>query len=405
MQKHTRKTPRRSLPKRPEHHLDIKDSFGGIYQGLTVLVTGHTGFKGSWLSIWLTEMGARVIGYSLDPPTMPNHFEASRLKGHVVDIRDDIRNFEKLVSVVEEFQPKVIFHLAAQPIVSESYVNPKDTFIINAGGTVNVLEAIRRTRSVRAAVFVTSDKCYRNQEWAWGYRENDPLGGGDPYSASKAMAELAVEAYRDAFWAGDMRGDHPIAVASARAGNVIGGGDWAKDRLLPDIMRALVEGRTIDVRSPQAIRPWQFVFSPLCGYMWLAVRLLLDGVRFAEPWNFGPLDLSRASVQDILQKIVKLWGSGEWRDVSKGDEFREAHWLTLSWEKAATRLGWRPVYLLPDVLAMTVEWYKEWHRRGENADMYDFGVDQIRTYVKAARKLGIRWACSQPDDRLQRTLI
>jgi CDP-glucose 4,6-dehydratase len=391
--------------KQKGHSMDVQETFAGIYKDLPVLVTGHTGFKGTWLSMWLNLLGARVIGYSLEPPTMPNHFDMSGMKDRMVDIRDNIGNLDKLVSVIEEFQPKVIFHLAAQSIVRESYENPRDTFVINSWGTINVLEAIRLTRSVKAAVFITSDKCYRNKEWIWGYRENDSLGGGDPYSASKAMAEIAIEAYRDAYFPWNDRGEHAVAVASVRAGNVVGGGDWAKDRLLPDAIRALTEGRTIDIRSPRATRPWQFVFSPLCGYMWLGVKLLLDGAKFAEPWNFGPIDLSSDSVQHIVEKVIKLWGSGQWKDISRGDEPHEVHWLTLSWEKAATRLDWHPIYALPDVLRKTVEWYKEWHRQGENADMYDFGLDQIRTYIKDANKLKIRWACPQPGDRLQRKLI
>lgn len=385
--------------------MDIQKTFCSIYKDLPVLVTGHTGFKGTWLSMWLNLLGARVIGYSLDPPTLPNHFDISGMKDRMVDIHGDIRNLDKLVSVIEEYQPKVIFHLAAQPIVRESYENPKDTFVINSWGTINVLEAIRLTRSVRAAVFITSDKCYRNKEWIWGYRENDALGGGDPYSASKAMAEIAIEAYRDAYFRWDNRGENAVAVASVRAGNVVGGGDWARDRLLPDAIRALTESKTIDIRSPGATRPWQFVFSPLCGYMWLGVRLLLDGAKYAEPWNFGPLDLASDSVRNIVEKVITLWGSGQWKDISKGDEPHEARWLTLSWEKAATRLDWHPIYALPDVLRKTVEWYKEWHRQGENANMYDFGLDQIKMYIKDANKLNIRWACPQPGDWLQRKLI
>ena len=385
--------------------MDIQETFAGIYKDMPVLVTGHTGFKGTWLSMWLHLLGARVIGYSLDPPTRPNHFDMSGMKDRMVDIRADIRDLDKLVSVLKEFQPKIVFHMAAQPIVRESNENPRDTFIINSWGTINMLEAIRMTTAVKAAVFITSDKCYRNNEWIWGYRENDALGGGDPYSASKAMAEIAIEAYRDAFFPWGDRGENAVAVASVRAGNVVGGGDWARDRLLPDAIRALTEGRSIDIRSPRATRPWQCVFSPLSGYMWLGVRLLLDGAKFAEPWNFGPIDLASDSVQNIVKKVIQLWGSGEWRDMSRGDEPHEAHWLTLSWEKAAVRLDWHPVYALPEVLAKTVEWYKEWDRQGESADMHAFSTDQLRTFTEDAHKLQIRWACPQPSDRIQRTLV
>ncbi len=385
--------------------MDVQESFGGIYKDLPVMVTGHTGFKGTWLSLWLELLGARVIGYSLPPPTMPNHFDISGMKDRMVDIRDDIKNLNKLVSVIEEYKPRVIFHLAAQPIVRESYLNPNETFMVNTWGTINVLEAVRLTRSIKSAIFITSDKCYRNKEWIWGYRENDDLGGGDPYSASKAMAEIAVEAYRDAYFPWNDRGENAVAVASVRAGNVVGGGDWGRDRLVPDAIRALIEGKSIDIRSPKATRPWQFVFSPLCGYLWLGVKLLLDGAKFAEPWNFGPLDLCSDNVQNIVEKVIKLWGSGQWKDISKGDEPHEAHWLTLSWEKAAARLDWHPVYAIPDVLAKTVEWYKEWNRQGDKADMFEFDMDQIKTFIKDAHEQNIRWACPQHNDRYQRKLI
>jgi len=372
--------------------MNITETFSGLYRDTPVLVTGHTGFKGTWLSMWLNALGAHVIGYSLDPPTAPNHFDLSGMKGRMTDIRDDVRNLDRLVSVIEEHKPRVIFHLAAQSIVRESYANPGDTVAVNAMGTVNVLEAMRLTRTTQAAVFVTSDKCYRNRKWVWGYRENDALGGGDPYSASKAMSEIAIEAYRDAFFQARTPGGGMASVASVRAGNVIGGGDWAKDRLLPDAIRALTTGQVIDIRSPRATRPWQFVFSPLSGYLWLGAKLLQDGAGFAEPWNFAPLDLPSDSVQNIVEKVIKLWGAGQWKDISRADDLHEAFWLTLSWEKAANRLGWHPVYALPDALGETVAWYKEWHRQGENAQMYDFGLNQIHTFTERAERLNVPWA-------------
>ncbi len=379
--------------------MNIRDTFDGVYKDLTVLVTGHTGFKGTWLSMWLDVLGARVIGYSLDPPTMPNHFDLSGMKDRMKDIRADIMDLGRLTGVLEEYQPQVVFHMAAQSIVTESYERPRETFAANSLGTINLLEAMRTARSVRAAIFVTSDKCYRNKDWLWGYRENDDLGGGDPYSASKAMAEIAVEAYRDAFFPGNRRGEHTAAVASARAGNVVGGGDWARNRLLPDIIRALTEGRPIDIRNPEATRPWQFVLSPLSGYMWLGVQLMREGAQFAEPWNFGPVDPSSDSVRQIVEKVIRLWGSGRWRDISTGHAPHEAHWLTLTWEKAAARLKWHPVYGLPEVLSRTVEWYREWHRQGAAAQMYDFSAEQIRAYTEFAGRRKIRWACPGSDDR------
>lgn len=379
--------------------MNIRKTFDGVYEDLTVLVTGHTGFKGTWLSMWLDLLGAHVIGYSLDPPTTPNHFDMSGMKDRMKDIRADIMDLGRLKDVMEEHQPRVVFHMAAQSIVTESYERPRETFAINSLGTINVLEAVRTTRSVGAAVFVTSDKCYRNKDWLWGYRENDDLGGGDPYSASKAMAEIAVEAYRDAYLPGNRRGENSAAVASARAGNVVGGGDWARNRLLPDIIRALTEGRPIDIRNPGATRPWQFVLSPLCGYMWLGAQLFREGAGFAEPWNFGPVDPSSDSVRQIVEKVISLWGSGRWRDISTGHAPHEAHWLTLTWEKAAARLEWHPVYALPEVLSRTVEWYREWHRQGTGANMYDFSAEQISAYTEAASRRNVRWACPGPADR------
>jgi len=296
----------------------MQDTFGGVFQGMPVLVTGHTGFKGSWLSIWLKELGAEVIGYSVDIPTVPNNFEASQLARRVVDVRDDVRSLGALYNVFGEFKPQVVFHLAAQPIVRLSYGEPKETFDVNVMGAVNLLEAVRLTDSVKAVVCITSDKCYENREWIWGYREIDRLGGHDPYSASKAMAELAIAAYRRSFFPPDAYQEHGVAVASARAGNVIGGGDWAQDRLVADCMRALMDGEPIPVRNPRSVRPWQLVLEPLSGYLWLAAKLLQEGARFAEAWNFAPLEPVAVSVGELVQKLIELWGVGEWEDLSAG---------------------------------------------------------------------------------------
>jgi len=366
--------------------------FRSVFQGMPILITGHTGFKGSWLSIWLNELGAKVIGYSLDPPTVPSMFEASRLAERTVDVRNDVRSLDGLRRTIEEFEPLVIFHLAAQPIVRESYVKPKDTFDINVGGTVNVLEATRQTASVKAVVCITSDKCYQNQEWVWGYREIDLLGGRDPYSASKAMAELAISAYRQSFFPADKYEEHGVAVASTRAGNVIGGGDWAKDRLVSDCVRALMEGKTIDVRNPNSIRPWQFVLEPLSGYLWLATKLLQEGCKFAEAWNFGPPERSGICVEDLVQKLIEFWGEGDWRDVSSVKEPHEAGLLSLSWEKASRLLAWRPVYTWQEALAETVDWFKEYREHGSSRDMYGTCVKQIKRYAERAREQGVVWA-------------
>lgn len=370
----------------------MENTFGGLFRGTPVLVTGHTGFKGSWLSTWLNELGARVIGYSLDPPTTPSNFEASRLSQRVVDRRADVRDLGALCKVMEEFEPQVVFHLAAQPIVRESYANPKDTFDVNVGGTVNVLEAVRLTTSVRAVVCITSDKCYENQEWTWGYREIDPLGGYDPYSASKAMAELAIAAYRRSFFPPDGYKDHRVAVASARAGNVIGGGDWGKDRLVADCARALMAGQTIEVRNPNSVRPWQLVLEPLSGYLWLAAQLLQEGHKFAQAWNFGPVERSAVCVRELVQELITLWSEGSWKDVSSDQAPYEASFLRLSWEKAASRLDWQPVYNWREAVAETVDWFKEYQKSAASVDMYGTCVEQIGRYVGRARELRVVWA-------------
>jgi CDP-glucose 4,6-dehydratase len=354
------------------------------------MVTGHTGFKGSWLSIWLHELGADVVGYSLAPPTVPSNFEASGLAQRVVDRREDVRNLDALCGVIEEFKPQAVFHLAAQTIVRESYANPKETFDVNVGGMVNLLEAIRRTDSVRAVVCITTDKCYEDREWIWGYRENDRLGGHDPYSASKAMAELAILSYRQSFFPVDEYDEHGVALASARAGNVIGGGDWAKDRLVPDFVRALVEGQAIRIRYPDYVRPWQFVLEPLSGYLWLAARLLREGGAFAEAWNFGPSEQLAVTVRDLVQKLIECWGAGEWEDVSSDDAPHETGLLRLSWEKAANRLAWQPAYTWDEAVAETVGWFKQHHE--SDLDMYDVCVRQIERYTDRARELRVAWA-------------
>ncbi|MCP4687574.1 MAG: CDP-glucose 4,6-dehydratase [Desulfobacterales bacterium] len=379
----------------------MDNNFHGVFKGIPVLVTGHTGFKGSWLSIWLKELGAEVIGYSLEPPSAPSNFGVSRLADRLIDIRGDVRDLPALQEAVEKHQPKVIFHLAAQAIVRESYADPKSTFDTNVGGTVNILEAIRRTNSVRAAVLITTDKCYENKEWLYGYREVDRLGGRDPYSASKAGAELAISAYRRSFFPRDAHEKHGVAAASTRAGNVIGGGDWGADRILTDGVRALMENRTIQVRSPGSVRPWQFVLEPLSGYLWLAARLLTRGCEFAEAWNFGPAERRAVSVREVVEMLVKLWGSGAWKDVGGQSAPHEAGLLRLSWEKAANRLGWKPVYKWPEALSETVDWFKTHHSHhsddsddsdDSDADMYGVCVRQIERYTSRAREEGLAWA-------------
>ncbi len=370
----------------------MKSNFDGVFDGAKVLVTGHTGFKGSWLSIWLRELGADVVGYSLEPPTDPSNFHDSRLAEHLTDIRADVRDFERLRLVIDEHRPQVVFHLAAQTLVLEGYQNPLDTFHINSTGTVNVLEAIRTTDSVKAAVCVTTDKCYENQDFIWGYRETDSLGGHDPYSASKAMAELAVASYRNSY---SDTGTLP-PVATVRAGNVIGGGDWSDNRLVPDCMRALMAGQDMTLRNPSHVRPWQHVVEPLAGYLWLAARLLADGSQYAEAWNFGPAILEMVTTEQLVQEAMRLWGAGSYTAGSEQVE-RETTLLNLNWEKAARRLKWRPVYSWQEALAATVEWFKTYDvaKLGGAVDMYDVCTGQIRDYSNRACLSEVAWA--QPE--------
>lgn len=367
----------------------MKELFDGIFYDLPVLITGHTGFKGSWLAIWLKELGANVIGYSLEPPTSPSNFEVSSLQSRIIDLRGDIRDLEGLKKVFEQYQPVLVLHLAAQAIVRTSYLQPQDTFEINALGTVNLLEAVRQSESVKALICITTDKCYENQEWLWGYRENDRLGGYDPYSASKAMAELAIASYRFSFF---LSGGHKAAIASTRAGNVIGGGDWAKDRLLPDCMRSLLTDKPIYVRNPYSIRPWQHVFEPLSGYLNLSARLLKDGKGFAQAWNFGPMEYRSITTRALVEKVIELWGQGEWKDVSTKDAPHETGMLRLSWEKAANLLHWQPVYTWTQALEETVNWFKAYQQSNHERDMYQTCVDHIHQYVDKARELKVDWA-------------
>lgn len=368
-------------------------SFNSAYAGLPVLVTGHTGFKGSWLVTWLLELGANVIGYSLpDPPTQPSNFVASNLAGRITDVRGDIRDYDHLRETIATHRPEIIFHLAAQPIVLRSVELPKLTIDTNTGGTVNVLEAIRNTDSVHALVSITTDKVYENQEWLWGYRETDPLGGHDPYSAGKAMAELAIAAYRSTYFPPDgFEKDHNVAIASTRAGNVIGGGDFADYRLVPDCMKALMDGQPIGVRNPLSVRPWQHVLEPLSGYLWLGVQLLRHGPAFGEAWNFGPLEQKGVPARELAEKLVELWGSGSWVHTHPGYAEVETGLLRLSWDKAAHRLNWRPVYTWIDALAEITDWFKAFQGGG---DMYEVTRSHINRYTGRARESGLDWATS-----------
>lgn len=350
----------------------------GGWSGKSVFVTGHTGIKGGWLALWLMRLGARVSGYSLAPPTTPSLYETARVAEGMRSVIADLRDLERLAGAMREAQPEVVFHLAAQSLVRHSYVDPVGTYATNVLGTAHILEAIRRTPSVRAAVIVTTDKCYENLEWSRGYREDDRLGGRDPYSNSKACAELVTQAFRDSFFSeGQAR---RVAVASARAGNVIGGGDWAVDRLLPDFVRAIAEARPVRIRRPGAVRPWQHVLDPLSGYLRLAERLLGDGERWAEGWNFGPDDADAKDVKWVIERFSRLWGEGARWEVDGGDHPHEANTLRLDISKARQRLGWRPTWDIERALERTVAWYRACAR---GADPRAVTLEQISEFETA----------------------
>jgi CDP-glucose 4,6-dehydratase len=350
-----------------------------IWQGRRVLLTGHTGFKGSWLALWLSRLGAKVQGYSLDPCTEPNLFTLASVGRVVEDIRGDIRDYAKLEKSLRDFAPEVVFHMAAQPIVRRSYADPVGTYTTNVLGTVNVLEAVRRTPSVRAVLCITTDKVYHNQEWVWPYRETDVLGGYDPYASSKACAEIVSAAYRSSFFSSGRFHERQVALATARAGNVIGGGDWSEDRLIPDLVRGFCSGKPVLIRRPNAIRPWQHVIEPLCGYLMLAERLLALDTRFASAYNFGPGDEDTWRVERIADKLARMWGDGAaWvRDLEAGAH--EAHYLRLDASKARLELRWEPKLRIETALEWTVEWYRAWNQ-GEN--MANFTTKQIENYRK-----------------------
>lgn len=367
-------------------------NFANAFYGKQVLVTGHTGFKGSWLSIWLTSLGANVIGFSLDPPTEPSIFHACRLERRVTDIRGDIRYLDQLLDVFERYQPEFVFHLAAQPIVRDSYLDPKLTFDTNIGGTVNILEAVRQIQSVKVFVNVTSDKCYENQEWVWEYRENDRMGGHDPYSASKGCSELVFSAYRKSFFSSLGQTIRLIGMASARAGNVIGGGDWAKDRLLPDIVRALTRGHACVIRNPSSIRPWQHVLEPLSGYLWLGALLSEEPDQYSGAWNFGPNSSDYIDVREVADKFIEIWGTGCWSDGLGGNNrVHEANILKLSCAKARSLMQWRSILNFDECLQLTAEWYKQFYSK-KDADMYHLCKEQIAFYTEKASEKRQPWS-------------
>jgi CDP-glucose 4,6-dehydratase len=348
-----------------------------FWKGRRVFLTGHTGFKGSWLSLWLDALGAKVTGYALDPPTQPNLFEQADVGGTVHSIRADIRDFPRLKSAVAECRPDVVIHMAAQSVVRRGYDDPIETYSSNVMGTVNLLEALRQVKQPCVVVNVTSDKCYANREWVWAYRENEPMGGRDPYSNSKGCAELVTTAYRESFFPSETLDHHGVALASARAGNAIGGGDWTSNQLIPDLVRAFLAGQPCLIRNPSASRPWQFVLEPLRGYLMLAEKLSEDAQHFASGWNFGPVDADAKPVSWIADILVASWGKQASWTQDSATHPKEAHALKLDASKAGACLGWHPVLPLKPAL----EWIVEWYRAFQNGhDLRRLTKAQIERY-------------------------
>jgi len=353
--------------------------YDNFYKGKRVLITGHTGFKGSWLAIWLHKMGAEVIGVALDPVTARDNFVLSGIGEKIkADLRGDIRNGKLIKDIFDTYKPEIIFHLAAQPLVRLSYEIPVETYEINVMGTINVMEAVRTTESVKVAVMITTDKCYENKEQIWGYRENEPMGGYDPYSSSKGAAEIAISSWRRSFFNPNEYEKHGKSVASVRAGNVIGGGDWALDRIIPDCIKSLEKGESIEIRNPKAIRPWQHVLEPLSGYLLLALRMWNESAKYAESWNFGPELESIVQVEHIAKKIIENYGFGDFLVKSNPTELHEANLLLLDINKAKINLGWKPKLNIDQCIYFVVDWYK----RYKSENVYDLCVEQIFKFIK-----------------------
>lgn len=349
-----------------------------IFNNKKVLITGHTGFKGSWLCIWLESLGANIIGISLDPKTEKDNFVVSGIGKYITDTRSDIREFNSLIDVFQKEKPEIVFHLAAQPLVLESYKSPLETFEIITLGSSNVLEAIRLTSSVKVGIMITTDKVYENMEWIWPYREDEKLGGFDPYSASKAAAELMISSYRNSFFNAKNYHEHHKAIASVRAGNVIGGGDWSENRIIPDCIKSIEKKASVEIRSPLSTRPWQHVLEPLGGYLLLAAKMMNEPIKFSEAWNFGPEENNIVNVKDLVEMLIRFYGCGEWKDTSNKKLQHEAKLLSLDINKAKSRLDWRPVLNIEETVKFTADWYKYYN----SENVLEFCQNQIKEYMK-----------------------
>lgn len=353
------------------------------WENKRVFITGHTGFKGSWLCLWLHSLGTRLYGYALQPPTEPSLFNLCALDKIMDSTIADVRNRKSLHESIQSAQPEIVIHMAAQPLVRDSYKIPVETYEINVMGTVNLFEAVRACKAVKAVINVTTDKCYENKEWVWGYRENEPLGGYDPYSNSKACSELVTAAYRSSYFNPKEYATHRVGIATARAGNVIGGGDWAMDRLIPDCVRAILKGEPVLIRNPAAIRPWQHVLEPLSGYLLLAQKLIQDGPRYSGAWNFGPGDEDARPVEWLVKQLCSQWGDTASFAVDKRVHPHEAHYLKLDCSKAKTELGWRPRWSLDKAIERIVAWTKDYEK---NRDGNKTCLQQIEEYSALMEK-------------------
>lgn len=363
----------------------MSDYLGLIYKNKRVLITGHTGFKGSWLGLWLTKLGAEIIGYSLDPPTEPNLFECLALRNRITHLVGDVRDGDYLTSVLKQYQPEFVFHMAAQPLVRLSYREPKSTYETNVMGTVNILEAVRMTDCTRVCIIITSDKCYDPDNSVKCHRETDPVGGYDPYSSSKGCAELVTNAYRRSFFSSRSK-THNIALASVRAGNAIGGGDWGEDRIIPDCVRALSGERAIMIRNPFAVRPWQYVLEPLSGYLLLGGLMYGDADKYSGPWNFGPSKKSTVTVKELVELVIKHWGFGIYEIDSSGNP-PEIDCLKLDPSKACTLLGWKQIYNVHEAVERTVNWYRNFYVGMSKEELYIRTTEEILEYTRCMSKI------------------